>query len=42
MNEELLTEGELWDRVMSGMSPNADADADADEIEEELDSWLKN
>lgn len=36
MNEELLTEGELWDRVMSYMSPNAD------EIEEELDSWLKN
>lgn len=21
MNEELLTEGELWDRVMSDMSP---------------------
>ena len=38
MNEELLTEGELWDRVMSDMSLNAAAD----EIEEELDSWLKN
>lgn len=36
MDEELLTEGELWDRVMSDMFPNAD------EIEEELDSWLKN
>lgn len=38
MDEELLIEGELWDRVMSDMFPNANAD----EIEEELDSWLKN
>lgn len=37
-DERMMSEGELWDAVMSAWFPNADPD----EIEEELDSWLKD
>ena len=37
-NEDFLNEDEIWDEVISDWFPNADSD----EIEEELDSWLKD
>lgn len=37
-NEDLLTECEIWNEVISDWFPNADPD----EIEDELDSWLKD
>lgn len=37
-DEIMLTEGELWDEVMSDWFPNSDPD----EIEDELESWLKD
>jgi len=37
-NEVFLTEGEIWDEVISDWFPNADPD----EIEDELESWLKD
>lgn len=36
--EDLLTEGEIWDEVISDFFPNADPD----EIEDELESWIKD
>ena len=37
-NEDFLNEDAIWDDVISDWSPNADPD----EIEDELESWLKD
>ena len=37
--DDFLTEDEIWDEVMGNWFPNAET---LDEIEDELESWLKD